>query len=160
MAVDDQVLRKQLSAFLDGGKAHVDYRDAVADMPAERQGENPAALPYTPWQQLEHMRMSQWDILEYIRNPKYVSPPWPSGYWPGPMPPGPDAWQHSVQEFERDRNSLRGLIEDPATSLLAQLPHGKKGHTVLREILLAVDHTAYHLGELIVLRRLLKSWPE
>ncbi len=160
MVADDQVLRKHLLLLLDGGEAHIDYHHATANMPTERQGQKPAGMPYTPWQQLDHIRISQWDILEYIRNPKHVSPPWPLGYWPDPAPPTPNAWEESIRGFERDREALRRLVADPATSLIAQLPHGRRGHTLLREILLVADHTAYHLGQLIVLRRLLGSWTD
>jgi len=157
---DDTVLRAQLKSLLDGGHAHVDFEKAVAEMPEARRGEKPRSLPYSPWQQVEHMRIAQWDILEYIRNPRHVSPPWPHGYWPAAAPPGPDAWDRSVQSFKRDCEALRQLVTDPAAALFAQLPHGERGHTILREVLLAADHTAYHLGQLIVLRRLLGSWTE
>ncbi len=157
---DDRALRAHLQSLLDGGEAHVDFERAVADLPEARQGEKPAGLPYSPWQQVEHMRISQWDILEYIRNPRHVSPPWPRGYWPDAAPATADAWERSVRAFERDRQALRELVADPATSLFTQLPKGKPGHTLLRGVLLAADHAAYHLGQLIVLRRLLGSWTE
>lgn len=160
MVTDDQVVRKHLLALLKGGGAHIDFDHAVAKMPKNRQGQKPAGLPYTPWQQLEHMRIAQWDILEYVRNPKHVSPPWPQGYWPDPIPPSPNAWEESIRGFKRDCEALQRLVANPATSLFAELPHGKQGHTVLREILVVADHTAYHLGQLIVLRRLLGSWTD
>lgn len=158
--MNDEALRKHLLALLKGAEAHVDFGRAVANMPKDHQGLKPGGLPYTPWQQLEHIRISQWDILEYIRNPKHLSPPWPQGYWPEPVPPTPDAWDKSIRGFERDHAALRQLVTDPATSLFAQLPYGKPGHTIMREILLLADHTAYHLGQLIVLRRLLGNWTD
>ncbi len=157
---DDRALRAHLTSLLDGGEAHVEFARAVADLPNDLQGQKPAGLPYSPWQQLEHMRITQWDILEYIRNPKHVSPPWPQGYWPEAAPPSKEAWEQSVRAFERDRQTLRKLVADPATPMFAPLPHGQPGHTILREILLVADHTAYHLGQLIVLRRLLGTWTE
>jgi hypothetical protein len=155
---NDDALRAQLRSLLDGREAHVDFKRAVADMPEIRRGEKPDDLPYSPWQQVEHMRITQWDILEYIRNPRHVSPPWPHGYWPENAAPAADAWERSVRSFERDREALRRLVADPSTSLFTQIPHGEPGHTILREVLLVADHTAYHLGQLIVLRRLLGSW--
>ncbi len=157
---NDRALRTHLTSLLDGGEAHVEFARAVADLPTDLQGKKPAGLPYSPWQQLEHMRITQWDILEYIRNPKHVSPPWPQGYWPETAPASKEAWAQSVRAFKRDRQALRKLVADPATRMFAQLPHGQPGHTILREILLVGDHTAYHLGQLIVLRRVLGTWSD
>jgi hypothetical protein len=129
-------------------------------MPPGLQGKRPRGAPYTPWQQLEHLRICQWDILEYIRNPDHVSPEWPEGYWPAPSPPGRTAWARSVRGFDADRRALVEMARDPGTDLLARVPADPDGPTVLHELLLVVDHNAYHLGQLIVLRRLLGAWPE
>lgn len=154
------MLRTYLLNLLRGGGAHVTFEDAVEDLPEKLRGQRPARVPYTPWQQVEHMRIAQWDILEYIRNPHHVSPEWPQGYWPQERPPTRSAWAQSGRAFKADLRALQKLVADPATDLFAQIPHGQRGHTILREVLLAADHTAYHLGQLIVLRRLLGSWRE
>jgi len=157
---DDKTLRAHLLSLLEGRGAHVDFESAVAALPEKLRGKKPRGLPYTPWQQVEHMRIVQWDILEYIRNPNYRSPPWPHGYWPDTTPPTATAWDRSIRAFTRDRQALRRLVMDPATRLVVQIPRRQGGHTILREVLLVADHTAYHIGQLIVLRRLLKSWSE
>lgn len=157
---DDRTLRKHLLWLLDGGNAHVTFSGAVAGLRASLRGRKARGLPYTPWQQVEHMRIAQWDILEYIRTPGHVSPKWPDGYWPGAAPPRPDAWEGSLRAFAADLRALKALVADPSTDLVAQIPHARRGHTILREVLLAADHNAYHLGQLIVLRRVLGDWPD
>lgn len=153
-------LRRHLVWLLDGGGAHVTFERAVSGLKPGLRGRRPHGLPYSPWQQVEHLRISQWDILEYIRNPHHVSPKWPDGYWPEAVPPRRDAWDKSVRSFKTDLRALKAMVADPSTDLAAQIPHARKGHTVLREVLLAADHNAYHLGQLIVLRRLLGDWRE
>jgi hypothetical protein len=152
-------LREHLLYLLRSGGAHVDFEAAVADLPPDLRGGKVAGLPHTPWRLLEHLRIAQWDILEFCRNPRHASPTFPEGYWPkGDAPPDDVAWNRSVAAFRADLRAMQALVADPATDLFAPLPHGK-GQTVLREALLVADHNAYHLGQLIVVRRLLGAWP-
>jgi hypothetical protein len=152
-------LREHLLDLLRGGGAHLDFEAAVAGLPAHLRGAKVADLPHTPWRLLEHMRIAQWDILEFCRNPRHVSPPFPEGYWPaGDAPPDEAAWDRSVEAFRADLQAMQDLVADPATDLFAVIPHGQ-GQTVLREALLVADHNAYHLGQLVVVRRLLGAWP-
>jgi uncharacterized damage-inducible protein DinB len=156
----DRDLRDHLLYLLRGGGAHLSFDAAVADLPAELRGVKPAGLPHSPWRLLEHLRICQWDILEFSRNPKHVSPPFPEGYWPkGDGPPDAAAWDRSVEAFRADLRAMQDLVADPATELFARIPHGE-GQTILREALLVADHNAYHLGQLVVVRRLLGAWPE
>ncbi|MCI0455858.1 MAG: DinB family protein [Gemmataceae bacterium] len=153
-------LREHLLYLLRGGGAHLDFETAVANMPENLRGARVPGLPHTPWRLLEHMRIAQWDILEFSRNPRHVSPPFPEGYWPqGDGPPDPDSWDRSVEAFRRDLRAIQDLVADPSTDLFAPIPHGE-GQTVLREALLIADHNAYHLGQLVVVRRLLGAWPQ
>lgn len=152
-------LREHLARVLAWEDAHVDFSAAVAKLPASLRGVRPADLPYSPWRLVEHLRITQHDILDFCRNPAYRQPAWPDDYWPpSDAPPSADAWTESVRAFERDRTALQALARDPDLDLLATIPHGE-GQTYLRELLLAADHAAYHVGELIVVRRLLGSWP-
>lgn len=156
----DKALREHLLYLLRGGGAHLDFDSAIADLPAELRGAKPAGVPHTPWRLLEHMRLAQWDILEFSRNPSHVSPSFPDGYWPqGDAPPDKDAWEPSVAAFRADLKAMQDLVADAATDLFAPIPHGA-GQTILREALLVADHNAYHLGQLVVVRRALGAWPE
>jgi DinB family protein len=157
---DDKPLRDNVLHLLRGGNAHVSFERAVANFPEDLRGKKPRGLPYTSWQQLEHMRIAQWDILEYIRNPQHSSPEWPAGYWPGEAPTARNAWAKSVKSFQADRQALLEMAADPVTDLLARVPADPEGPTILHEMLLVSDHNAYHLGQLIVLRRLLGGWLE
>jgi hypothetical protein len=155
----DKALREHLLFLLCGGGAHLDFKTAVADLPLALRGARPAGVPHTPWRLLEHLRIAQWDILEFCRNPRHVSPPFPDGYWPaGDAPPDPQAWDQSVAAFCADLRAMRELVADPATDLFAPIPHGQ-GQTFLREALLVADHLSYHLGQLVVVRRALGAWP-
>jgi hypothetical protein len=117
-------------------------------------------VPHTPWRLLEHMRIAQWDILEFSRNAAHVSPPFPEGYWPaGDAPPDSAAWDQSVAVFRADLQAMQDLVADPTTDLFARIPHGE-GQTILREALLVADHNAYHLGQLVMLRRCLGNWTD
>lgn len=157
---DDNALRQHLLDLLRGGDAHLDFEGVVADFPVDLRGVRPAGVPYTPWRLLEHMRIAQWDILEFCRNPDHASPEFPEGYWPeGDAPPDAAAWDRSVAAFRADLQAVQDLVADLSTNLLAPIPHGE-GQTVLREALLIADHNAYHLGQLVLLRRLLGAWPE
>jgi len=158
MATQD-ALREDVLWLLGGGRAHVGFQRAVADLPEALRGKRPRGAPYTPWQQVEHLRICQWDILEYIRTPKHTSAEWPGGYWPGPAPEK-GAWDKSVRAFQADLRAFKALVSDPATDLLAKVPHDPKGPTILHEVLLVADHNAYHLGQLIVLRRMLGAWKD
>jgi hypothetical protein len=154
----DQSLREHLVSLLAGKGAHLDFDAAVADLPSALRGVRPPGVPHSPWELLEHLRLAQWDILEFSRNAKHVSPDWPSGYWPASAaPPDDSAWDKSVAGFQRDLVAMRQLVEDPRTDLYARIPHGED-QTVLREALLVADHNAYHLGQLVLVRQLLGAW--
>jgi hypothetical protein len=155
----DQALREHLLYLLRGGGAHLDFEAAIADLPVALRGAKVPGVPHTPWRLLEHLRIAQWDILEFSRNPRHVSPPFPGGYWPaGDAPPEEAAWDRSVAAFRADLQAMQDLVADPATDLFAPIPHGQ-GQTILREALLVADHNAYHLGQLVVVRRALGAWP-
>ena len=152
------VLREQLAKLLDWEDAHAGFDKAVADLPPALRGVTPPGLPYSPWQYLEHVRLAQRDILDFCRDPDYAAKKWPDDYWPKQAaPPTAAAWDESAAAFRADRAALQRLAADPAVDLFARLPNGK-GQTFLREILLAADHTAYHLGQLIAARRVLGAW--
>ena len=151
-------LREQLARFQDWREAHADYDAAVADLPPALRGKAPDGLPYSAWQLIEHMRLTQADILEFCRNPKYKEGHWPDDYWPRtPAPPDAAAWEASVAAFHDDRKAMQQLIRDPQYDPFAKVPAGS-GQTFLREFLLVADHTAYHVGQLIAVRRLLGAW--
>jgi hypothetical protein len=151
-------LRKNVLELLEGRGAHVDFETAMKGFPPERAGEKPAGFPHSAWQLLEHMRIAQWDILEFSRNPEHVSPEWPEGYWPATEgPPTEAAWRKSIRAFRADQKAMQALIADPDSDLLARIPHGD-GQTLLREALLVADHNAYHLGQFVTLRQLLGIW--
>jgi hypothetical protein len=151
-------LRKQLIDLLDGGNAHARFDDVIKDLPTELRGTKPAGFPHSPWMLLEHLRIAQWDILEFSRTAKHVSPTWPSGYWPKVEAPA-DAleWSKSVEQFRADLKAVQDLVANPKTDLFAPIPWGE-GQTILREALLVADHNAYHLGQLVDVRRLLEVW--
>jgi len=156
----DRDLREQVVYLLKGGGAHVHFMDALDGFPAGKYGTFANGLPHTGWQLLEHARLAQWDILEFSRNPKHVSPPFPGGYWPKtPAPANDQAWNESVAVFQRDLEAMVHLVRDPRTDIFAKLPHGQ-GQSILREALVLADHNAYHLGQLVYLRRALGAWPE
>lgn len=155
---NDTALREHLLALLEGGNAHATFDQAIHRLPADLRGVEPANVPYTAWSLLEHLRIAQWDIVEFSVNPEHVSPPWPDGYWPqSNATPSDAAWKRSVQQFRQDLERMKELVADARTDLYAPIPGGD-GQTVLREALLVADHNAYHIGELVVLRRLLGAW--
>ncbi len=155
----DQALRGQLARILDWEEAHTGFDAAVADLPEAERGARPSGLPYSPWQLVEHIRIAQRDILEFCQGPESTARTWPDDYWPSsPSPPGPEAWDASIAEVRRDRTALQAIANDSSVDLLAQIPHGS-GQTYLRELLLVADHTAYHVGQIVAVRRLLGSWP-
>jgi uncharacterized damage-inducible protein DinB len=157
--VTDSALRELLGRLLAWEDAHVGFDAAVTNILRADRGKQPASLPHSPWQLIEHLRITQSDILDFCRNPNYKEMAWPDDYWPAsPAPPSPDAWDESIRRFREDRHALQQLASDPAIDLGARIPHGS-GQTYLRELLLVADHTAYHVGQLIVVRRLLGIWP-
>jgi uncharacterized damage-inducible protein DinB len=155
----DQSIREHVVSLLNGGNAHTTFDDALAGLPANARGKKVRGLPYTAWMLLEHLRIAQWDILEFSRNPKHESPEWPKGYWPKePAPSSDTAWNKSMRPFRTDVKAMEQLVSDPKTDLYATIPWGQ-GQTVLREALLVADHNAYHIGQMVLLRRLLGTWP-
>ena len=158
--MDEKVLRDYLGRALSWHEAHVDWKKALAGIPTKDLGRRPKGAEHSPWELLEHMRLATWDILEFSRDPKHVSPEWPAGYWPEkPAPPSAGAWQKSVKALAHDLEEMRTLVNDPKVDLFAPIPSGS-GQTILREALLIADHNAYHLGQLVLVRRLLGCWPE
>lgn len=150
-------LRRHLTDLLVGGGAHITFDDAVASLDYEKIGAKPAHAAHTPWRLVYHIRFTQADLLDYSRNPDYREPRWPSDYWPATdAPPDDFAWDREVEAFRTDLDAFVALLNNPATDLFAPLPWGAPGHTVLRSALLAADHTAYHLGQLIEVRRALQ----
>jgi hypothetical protein len=158
LVTNETSLRTHLLELLEGAHAHANLEAAVKGMPPALRGMRPDGVAHSPWELLEHLRIAQHDILEFIRNPAYTSPDFPGGYWPASAePPGPKAWDESVAALFADRASIRALIEDESLDLFERIPHGT-GQTLLREALLVADHNAYHGGQLIQLRRQLGAW--
>jgi hypothetical protein len=154
----DKPVREHLLKLLEGGHAHVTFEAAVKGLPVALRGKRPKGAEHSAWEILEHMRIATWDILEFSRDGKHVSPKWPDGYWPKtPKPPNEKAWAKSVQAVNADIKAMRKLIAADSTDLYAPIPHGD-GQTIMREALLIADHNAYHIGELVLVRRLLGAW--
>lgn len=158
MADKDQALREHLLYLLGEGGAHADFESATKNVSPELRGKKPKNAAHSLWGILEHLRIAQWDILEFSRDAKHVSPKWPEGYWPeSDAPPDDKAWNQSIKKFRADLEAMKKLVADPNTDLYAKIPHGN-GQTILREALLIADHNAYHLGEFVLMRRLLGDW--
>ena len=156
MSNDDGV-RELLARLLEWEDAHVGFDTAVANIPVELRGKQPRGA-HSPWQLVEHLRITQHDILDFCRNPAYREMQWPDDYWPAsPAPPSSRAWAGSIRQFKEDRKVLQELAADRTLDLQARIPHGS-GQTYLRELVLAADHTAYHVGQLVLVRRLLGIW--
>ena len=154
----DSLLREHLTNLLNLGNAHVTFDDAVKGLAPELRGKRPKGGDHSPWELLEHLRIAQRDILEFSRDARHRSPEWPGGYWPKTAaPPDEKAWDKSVRAFRKDLKELCSLIADESTDLYAKIPHGD-GQTILREALLAADHNSYHVGQLVLVRRLLGAW--
>ncbi len=152
-ATSDHPLREQVLALLKGGQAHADFDAAMGDWPVQLAGAKVANFPHTAWMLLEHMRIAQWDILEFSRNPKHVSPKWPEGHWPpSEAPADAKAWKASMAAFKKDLRAMEQLVANRKVDLHAKIPWGD-GQTILREALLVADHNAYHLGQLVMLRK-------
>jgi hypothetical protein len=157
----DQALRDHLVALLASERAHAGFDRAVGGWPEALRGVCPEGLPYSGWQLLEHLRLAQRDILDFCRDPAATSLPWPEGYWPSePAPPDPGAWEASAAAFRRDLEAMQGLVADPERDLLEPFPWLDDGPTLLHEALLLADHNAYHVGQLVLVRRLLGAWGE
>lgn len=157
---NEAALRKQLLAQLQARQAHMSFDDVVADFPMTLINVRPPDVTYTPWHVIEHIRIAQWDILEFVRNPAHVSPNWPKGYWPDPASDAtPEQWENTIEGFYKDMRHVEALASDPATDLFSPIPHGS-GQTILREILLVADHNAYHIGELGLMRQIIQAWPK
>jgi DinB superfamily len=155
---NDSALREQLVDLLSGGQAHLDFEKAIAGLPIELRGAKPSGLPHTPWRLVEHMRIAQWDILRFSIDLNHNSPDFPVGYWPeADAPPTLGSWDRSIATFRTDLKAMIDLVTDPKTDLFTAIPHGQ-GQTILREALLVADHNAYHLGQLVTVRRLLGAW--
>lgn len=158
---NDQALRAQLVAQLSQRQAHLLFDDAVADFPLDKINVYPPDVPYTFWHLVDHLRFTQWDILDYMRNPNYQYAKWPQGYWPDPAAQTDAAgWEKTIADFRGDLQALIDIVQAPATDLYAQIPHGQPGHTILREILVVASHNAYHVGELAILRQVMGLWPQ
>jgi len=154
----DRALRDHLLELLSGGHAHVTFQDAIAAWPPQLRGAKPPGQPFTPWRLLEHIRISQWDIVEFTKSAKHVSPEWPAGYWPErDAPPDAAAWDKSIAQVTRALKVMARIVADRKTDLYARIPHGT-GQTVLREALVLADHNSYHVGQLVLLRRLVGAW--
>jgi hypothetical protein len=154
----DNALREHVLYLLKEGGAHANFEAAIKGLPVASRGKRPKGAEHSPWEILEHMRIAQWDILEFSRDASHVSPAWPAGYWPETQaPPNDRAWNKSVQAFRADFEALCALVADESVALFAKIPHGT-GQTILREALLVADHNAYHLGEMVLVRRLLDAW--
>lgn len=157
--MSDQALRQQLTAMLQVRQAHMGFDDAVKDFPLEHINTRPPNVSYTFWHLVDHLRFTQWDILDYIRNPGYQYTRWPEGYWPAPSAEtDATGWHQSVNLFRQDLQALADIVNDPATDFHAQIPHGEPGHTILREVLVVASHNAYHIGELAILRQVMGLW--
>jgi hypothetical protein len=157
--VSDSDLRQNVIHLLGSRSAHADFETVVHGLPPGLRGVKAAGQPHTAWQLLEHLRIAQWDILEFSRRANHVSPEFPAGYWPVTDAPDGEAWDRSVEAFRADLRAMIELVRDPATDLFAELPWGH-GATVLGEALLVADHNAYHLGQIVTLRRALGAWSE
>jgi len=157
--VDNQNLREHLIWLLEGGGAHVSVESVIGDFPQDFAGVKPPKFPHTAWQILEHMRIVQWDILQFCLNSSHISPKFPQGYWPQhARPKDSEEWERTEARFRDDLSGIIDMVNDFDIDLLVPIPHGS-GQTYLREVLLVADHNAYHLGQLVTLRRALDIWP-
>jgi hypothetical protein len=157
--MQDKLVREQLVALLRGGQSHMRFDEVISDFPIQFINSTAPNVPYSPWQFLEHMRIAQWDILEFIRNPGHVSPEYPEGYRPHPGEKADEAlWNKTVKNFRADLRALEAIVVDPVTDLFAPIPHAQE-YTVFREILVVASHNSYHIGELALLRQVMDLWP-
>ena len=157
-SVEDHSLRQHLLELLQGGSAHTRFDDVIKRIPAKLYGAKATGLPHSPWMLLEHLRIAQWDILEFSRNSKHRSPAWPEGYWPKTAAPrSAGEWTKSVKDFRKDLKAMQTLVSNPRTDLYKKIAWGD-GQTVLREALLVADHNAYHIAQLVDVLRALGAW--
>ncbi|HEY0796463.1 MAG TPA: DinB family protein [Acidisarcina sp.] len=158
MPIEDRALRDQLLELLRGGSAHATASAAFDDFPADLRGVKPQGVPHTAWEQLEHMRFTLHDLLNFCTESDYLEPKWPDDYWPdSEKPPGADSWEKSLAGFKADMEAFEALVSDPEGNIYAAIPWGQ-GQTLFREVLLAADHNSYHIGQVVMLRRLLGAW--
>ena len=156
---DDQALRQQLANLMLKRQAHMLFEDAVADFPEAHINSQLPGVDYSFWHLLEHIRICQDDILDYIRNPNYEALDFPAGVWPAQDAVTDMAgWQETIRQFYADRQALVAIIEDPDTDFYTPIPHGWDGHNILREIFIVADHNAYHIGEFAILRQVMNLW--
>jgi len=156
----EQLIRQQLAKALDWGDAHADFATTVADFPEDLRGLVPPGFSHSAWELLEHLRIALWDIIEFTKDARHKSPPWPAGYWPpSRVPPQEEAWGQCVESITDLLEEMRGLILDRSRPLLEAFPRSQ-GQTLMREALLIADHNAYHLGQIVQLRKALKAWPK
>jgi hypothetical protein len=157
---NDRLIRQQLAALLNGGDSHMGFDGVIKDFPLQHINSKAQGVPYSPWHFLEHMRIAQWDILQFIRNPDHVSPDYPEGYRPRAIETASEAdWEKTVRDFTTDLQDLKDLVADPGTDLYGPIPHAPD-YTIFREILVVADHNSYHVGELAILRQVMNLWPE
>lgn len=155
----DHLIREQLKELLTWRSAHTEFERVVKNVPPDLRGACPSDAPYSLWQLLEHIRRAQWDIIDFCTNPEYTTPQWPDAFWPADAAPSSrEDWQRSIDTYRRDRQSLIDLVQDDSINILDAIPYGE-GQTYFREILLVADHTSYHVGQMVVLRRFLGIWP-
>jgi hypothetical protein len=153
----DAALRTQLVNLLAWHDAHVDFDAALADLPADLRGRVPAGSPYSIWQLVEHLRIAQHDILDFCINPSYKEKHWPDDYWPKHAKPSEGEWDKALAAYHTDLKAMQALVQDGKVDLFATVPHGS-GQTYLREALLVADHAAYHIGQIVLVRRMLGNW--
>ena len=157
---EDKALREHVVYLINGGGAHASFDDVIAKVPAKLRGAKAEKLPHTPWMLLEHLRIAQWDILEFSRNKDHESPKWPEGYWPDANAvPRAAEWEKSIKSFRKDLKAMEKLVSDPKIDLFKKIPWGD-GQTILREALLVADHNAYHIAQLVDVLRALDAWEE
>ena len=155
----EDVLREHLLKLLQGGNAHMSFDNAIENFPIEMINERAPNVEYTPWHLLEHIRIAQWDILDFVRNATHISPKWPDGYWPtADQTAEGQKWQETIDGFRSDMKDLQAIATDQSIDLVAPIPHAPD-YTVLRELLLVADHNAYHIGEFAILRQVMGTWP-
>ncbi|HEX4104508.1 MAG TPA: DinB family protein [Candidatus Paceibacterota bacterium] len=153
-------LRKELSSYLRRGSAHAPLAEAAKDLPPELMNGKIDGIPFTPWMLLEHIRVTQGDMVDFIRNPNYQGMKWPDAYWPpADKKAGAAAWSKTMKEYEKDLRALEAIVLDEKNDLFAPIPHGS-GQTIMKEVLQVIDHTSYHAGELILMRRAMHAWKQ
>jgi hypothetical protein len=159
MPNEDRALRDQLVEFLNGGSAHVTTAEALKNFPSKLYGEKPQGSPHSAWELLEHMRLALKDLLDFSTDPNYDDPNWPDDYWPtSPSPPSEEAWNKSVRALKGDLKAFEKLVQNSESNLHEEIPWAKNHQTLLHEVLLAIAHTSYHTGEIVLLRRILGIW--